>query len=298
MYGCSIVIPHVNTLYFLKFCVEQIRKYRHPEVGQEIIICDQSSEPVFDEIRSLYGQDPQIQLVRLPKSSHGYAIDMGVKNAKHGFFCTLDSDAFPIHRNWLYLPLRLMDKYGFSSVGHDSGMAMSYRQKGEFIHLGNDFHITRTDLAIQLSETVGFMRPEEWERFGFIPKDNSWGNDWADSGVVAQWYSDQKKLGDKLSLKLTSYVGHVKSGGIFGLVYEDLVFHLGYGSAEVYLQNLNEMLGSDFWMQRENMRIAGVSEPLIRSLIENSFKVQEQRTINGQPINPAIESEIEVIKSS
>jgi hypothetical protein len=294
MYGCSIVIGHVDTLYYLKSCVEQIRKYRHSEIPQEIIIVDQSPEPVFNEVQDLYGKDSDIRLLRVAAVDLGYAIDMGLKNAQFDFFCTLDCDAFPIHRNWLYLPIQLIEKYNYSFVGSNTGLALSYKHKGQFCHLNNYYRISRTALARELSEKVGFMRPGKWRQVGFVPKDNSWGEGYADVGVIAQWYSEQKKFGDKLSLGITSYVGKTTKMGIYGMVIEDLVFHMVFsGKKEV-----NDTFGPAFLELREKMRREGLSEPFVRELIESSVKMKPARSINGQKIDCETEAVIEQLKNN
>ena len=42
MYTASIVIPHINTLFYLKGCVNQIRLYKHPQVEQQITLLKQT----------------------------------------------------------------------------------------------------------------------------------------------------------------------------------------------------------------------------------------------------------------
>jgi hypothetical protein len=298
MYGCSILIPHVNTMHYLNFCVEQIRKYRHPEIPQEIIIADQSPEAVFKKIQNLYSEDDAIQILRIPQVDAGYPIDMGLKYAQFDFFCTLDCDAFPIHRNWLYLPVRMIEKYNFSFVGNNSGLELSYKEKGQFFHINNFYRISRTALAQELSETVGFMRPGSRHRVGFEPKDHSWGQTAADNGVVAQWYTDQKKLGDKLSLELTSYVGKTNQMGVYGLVIDDLVFHMVFGWGEEWIKDMTETLGTAYLQLRDRMINEGFSEPLIRELIAGSIKEKRTRRINRQNIDPEIDTIIEQLKNS
>jgi hypothetical protein len=294
MYGCSILIGHTNTLYYLKFCIEQIRKYRHPEIPQEIILVDQSPELIFKEVQDLYGNDADIQLLRLAKVDLGFAIDTGVKAAQFDFFCTLDCDAFPIHRNWLYLPIQLIQKYNFSFIGNNTGLELSYKEKGHFFHLNNYYRVSRTDLARKLSETVGFIRPGERNLVNFKPKDDTWGNDYADVGVVAQWYTDQNKLGDKLSLEISSHLGMTNKQGIYGMVIDDLVFHMVFGPKE----DVDDSLGSAFLDLREWVKQEGLSEPLIRDFIEHSTKRKTTRRINGQDISCEMDSVIEQIKNS
>jgi len=297
MYGCSIIVPHVGTLYYLKFCIDQIRKYQHSEIPQEIIIADQSSEPVFQEIQNLYGDARDIRILQLPQIDAGYPIDMGLTVATYDFYCSLDCDAFPIHRNWLYVPIKLIEKYDLSFVGTNSGLELSYKQKGKFFHINNFYRICRTDLARELSETVGFMRPGDRYRVGFVPKDDSWGDLAADNGVVAQWYTDQKKLGDKMTLEIRSYVGFTSKMGLYGINVDDLIFHMVFGWGEEWIQDMHETLGSDYLQLRERMKHEGLSEDLIRELITNSVHEKRTRRINGQYVSPEIETIVEELKN-
>jgi hypothetical protein len=292
--GCSILIGHVDTLNYLKFGVEQIRKYRHPEIPQEIIIVDQSPEAVFEEVRALYGTDDDIRLLRTAAVDLGYVIDVGLRHSRFDFCCTLDCDAFPIHRNWLYLPIRLLEKHNIAFVGSNTGLEKSYQQKGQFFHLNNYYRVSRTALARQLSETVGFIRPGKRNAVGFQPKDTSWGTDYADVGVIAQWYADQKQLGDKLSLKITSYIGKTNKMGVYGMVIDDLVFHMVFGGKE----EVNETFGPAFLQLREKMLREGLAEPFIRELIAGSVKAGSSRSLNGQPLDPEIDRFIEQLKNS
>jgi len=296
MYGCSIIVPHVDTLPYLKFCVAQIRKYRHPEIPQEIIIPDQSSESVFEEVKELYWGNGDIQIPRLPKIDHGYAIDVALRYAVYEYCCFLDCDAFPIHRNWLYAPLKLIERYNLAFIGSNSGIEESYRDHGAFFHIMNCYCLSQTVLCKELAEAVGFIKPENRIKVGFLPKVDAWGQGGADSGVVAQWYADQRKMGDKLTFEGTSYLGASPWMGIYGIVTEGLVFHLVFGYAEDWIQDLGETLGPEYLELRERIRRDGLSEPLIREFIDRSVAMKNTRRINGRPIPPEIDAYLEELK--
>lgn len=298
MYGCSILVPHVEALHYLKFCIKQIRKYRHAGIAQEIIIADQSGATVYQAIKQLYNGDNSIQILHFPKVDHGHAIDMGLKAARYEYYCSLDCDAFPIHKNWLYLPIKLLEQYNLSFVGNNNAKELFYQEKGEFFHINDFYRVSRTDLAREISDTVGFLKYENRERVGFAPKDDAWGNSYADSGIIAQWYADQKKLGEKISLDISSYVGTTNKMGQYGLVVDDLVFHLMFGYGEDWIADLTETIGVEYLELRARMRREGLSEQLLKELIAGSVKLKNTRRINGQPVSPQMDAVIETIKNS
>lgn len=125
MTSCTIVVPHVDTPFYLKFCLEQVERYRHPDVAQRVIVVDQSA--VTPDARHLPGT---VEVVRAPAVDAGYPIDLAARMADTEFFCSLDCDAFPIHRNWLRYPIALIEEYGFSFVGNNTGLENSYKDKG------------------------------------------------------------------------------------------------------------------------------------------------------------------------
>lgn len=169
--SCTVLIPHVDTEYYLNFCVEQVRKYKHPDIEQKIIVIDQSSH----EITLLKDKSEDLRIIKVPRIDAGYPIDVGLKEADTEYFCTLDCDAFPIHKNWLFFPISAIERYGFSFVGNNTGLDQSYKQKGNFFHINNYFRISKTSVAKEISEAVGFMRVGNRPRVNFVPKNREWG---------------------------------------------------------------------------------------------------------------------------
>lgn len=294
------MVPHVNTLWYLRTCINQIRKYKHPLIEHKIIIADQSDEPILKQIIDLYGNDPEILILKLPRIDAGYPIDVGLKYTNTEYFCSLDCDAFPIHHNWLYLPIKLIEKYNYSFVGSWTGLENSYKHKGNFFHINNYYRVSKTSLAREISEAVGFMRPQNRWKVGFIPKDNSWGNEGCDNGVVAQWYCDQKKLGSKLSLRINKYLGTTPKMGIYGMVIDDLVFHMVFGFAEDWITDIENTLGKAYLELKEKIILKGfISDDQIKELISHALQTSKplnDRLINGEKINNEVNFLIDKIK--
>jgi len=256
---CSIIITHINCPAMLQGVITHAKTHKHPQVKCEYLVADQSIPQVHENIKKRYANDPEIRIFRYPKVDAGYPIDRAVQEAKYEYCCTLDIDAFPIHPKWLWLPIQLIEKFGFSMVGHRTGLDMAYPHKGVFFELNNYFRVSKTSLIKHLSEQVGIMRPNARAQAGFKPKNVEYeacnlGDDkhhignYADTGVVANWLMDHKLMGTKLSLCMTKLLGICDEyGGAYGMVLDDLVFHLVLGYSEDYMTPQQmQKLGTNF----------------------------------------------------
>lgn len=296
MKTCTVLIPHVNAPHYLRACVDSIRHYAHPEVEVRIIIADQSARTLQKSVIQTYGKDPDVRVQCLPQVDAGYPIDVGVRMAGTEFFCSLDCDAFPISKNWLHVPITLIERHGFSFVGSNTGLHMAYASKGEFCHLNNYFRVSRTSVAKKVSEDVGFMRVENRKKVGYGPRDNDWGDLSCDNGVVAQWYSDRAGLGPKLALNINKYLGKTPQYGLYGMVIDDLVFHLVFGFCEEWLKDLHGALGPDYMDLRRKFAFDGITPSIIRGLTEKCVPhVGAVRTIQNKAIPDELNAEIDAL---
>jgi len=264
---CNIVIPHVSydSLMYLKTCVSQIKKHKHTLVKQKILIVDQSPPHVFDKIKHFFSSDPEVEIFQLERVDAGYPIDFIARNlsedSNDSFLCSLDSDAFPISNLWLYLPIKLIETFGYSFVGSSTNLAKCYydytRSFGydkEWVHINNYYRISRVSVAKLLSNSVGFMRPGNRDRVGFKAITNQWGERGFDNGVIANWYADYLKLGDKFSFNINSALGYTDILGVFGMNISDLVFHFVFGFGEDTLPGGSyECLGFDYLKLRSKI---------------------------------------------
>jgi len=244
---CSVIITHLNCPAMLDGVIAHAKAYRNPEIEYELLVADQSKPDVYAKIRDKYAGDKEVRVLRYPKVDAGWPIDCAVKDAKGEYCCTLDIDAFPIHPKWLLIPIRLIQEFGVSMVGHRTGLDMAYKHKGVFFEINNYFRVCKTSLLKELSEQVGFLRHNARGQAGFAPKNteyescneapdaNNLGN-WSDTGVIANWYMDRKRLGTKVSLCCNKILGMCDQyGGAYGMVLDDLVFHLVLGYADDYM---------------------------------------------------------------
>jgi hypothetical protein len=282
----TVCIPVCYELEFLKGSIKQIMKYKHAEIDYEIIICDQTNEEMSKKIHELYQDVPEIKIVKTPRIDAGYPIDIAVRMAKGEYFCTLDADAFPISDLWLYLPVKLIEKFNFSFVGKESGLHLSYvNQLGEYYHLNNYYRVSRTDLAKKISEEIGFIRPQNKARVDLKYEKNIYVS--CDNGVMAQWYSDTEKMGPKFCLMMDKIIGKTPNLGVYGMVIDDLVFHMVFGQTneECGINNL----GDDYASLNREINENGLTDEMIEKLLslaktENILNLygEENLRINGR----------------
>jgi hypothetical protein len=173
-------------------------------------------------------------------------------------------------------------------VGHRTGLDKAYPHKGIFFELNNYFRVSKTDFAKKIADTVGFMRPDARVKSNFSPKDKEYeqfsigeppfDKNYGDVGVVANWYIDKNKLGTKLSLKMNKCLGTCKEyGGDYGMVIDDLVFHLVLGYADDYMSKKEqEKLGEDFLKIKELINNRASSD-LIDQLVNKTRPSNEHR---------------------
>jgi hypothetical protein len=283
----TVCIPVCYELEFLKGSIRQIMKNKHDQIEYEIIICDQTSPEMSNKINDLFGNDPEIKIIKIPRIDAGYPIDVAVRMAKGEYFCSLDADAFPISNLWLYLPIKLIEEFGFSFIGKESGLHHSYKgQLGEYFHLNNYFRVSKTDVAKRISEEVGFIRPQNKRRVDLIYNQNHHSVS-CDNGVIAQWYSDNQNMGPKLSLMMDKIIGKTPNLGVYGMVIDDLVFHMVFGQTneECGIGNL----GNDYKTLNEEIYSNGLTDEIIDKLLSLSKKEnilnlygEENLRINGR----------------
>jgi hypothetical protein len=282
----TICIPVCYELEFLKGSIRQIMKHKHEEIDYEIIICDQTDEQMSNEIHRIFGDTPEIKIVKIPRIDAGYPIDIAVRMAKGEYFCTLDADAFPISNLWLYLPVKLIEKFNFSFIGKESGLHHSYTQQlGQYFHLNNYYRVSKTEVAKFISEEVGFIRPQNKHIANLSYNKNIPVS--CDNGVIAQWFSDTNKLGPKLCLMMDKIIGKTPHLGVYGMVIDDLVFHMVFGQTneECGINNL----GDGYVELNREISKNGLTDEMINKLLslaktENILNLygEENLRINGR----------------
>ena len=269
MDSCTILIPHVNTQHLLYGSISQIEKFTK-NIDYEVVVADQSDIAIYNEIINKYKNNPRVSIIKLPKIDAGYPIDIAARTSKKDFLCTLDTDAFPIHKNWLYLPIQLIKEFKLSFVGQDTGLGkcpVYSDAHGEFFHINNYFRVSRTDLAKYISENAGFCRFQNRARTGLAFQNVGWQLDHSDNGVVAQWWSDKQRLGDKVSFALNKIIGMTNEFGVYGMCIDDLIFHFVFGYHPDTITNAKKSLGNDYLNLEKKIKDEGLTQSNIDNLL-------------------------------
>ena len=280
---CTILIPNVNTPYLLYGSISQIEKYTN-NVDWEVMIVDQSDESIHNEIKEKYKNHPRVNVIKLPKIDAGFPIDYAARNSTKEFLCSLDVDAFPIHPNWLYLPIELIKQFNLSFVGQETGLGKheAYNKSGIFCHINNYFRVSRTDLAKKVSENAGFCRYQNRDRTGLNFAKVNWKENHSDNGVIAQWWSDQEKLGDKVSLSMNKIIGMTNEFGVYGMCIDDLVFHLVFGYHPDTITDSNKSLGKQYLELETLIKKEGLTQSIINKLL---IRLKPHETYSSRKIS-------------
>lgn len=238
----TIIISHYESFPFLRRCLEQIEKHRHPEIEQRVLVLDQSQSEVYGQlIKMLDEYNANYTLAMKPLYS-GYGIDYALRNHKitTEYICQLHADAFPISDNWLRLPITLMEENNLSFTGvlqfiADGSQSIYPPTKGVF-GMAQCFNIGKTDIYREMSLNGGFTRFHNRRQAGFEYLNDDW-NKWAetkyadrgsDDDVPAFFWQDNYREDDKLSFGFTGKMGREREESNYGTIIEDLVFHFGF----------------------------------------------------------------------
>ena len=290
---CTIIISHYESLPFLRACVRQIRKYKHPEIVQHIIIADQSRNDSKDGIYylDLLEEFPEndITVCQTMPLYSGYGIDWIMRNVeiKTEYICQIHVDAFPIHKNWLYLPIKLIKENGYTFVGQDHFISKPtdtiYPTNSKFYSMSPTYNVARTDTYREMSLEAGFTRYHERAKTDLIFNNNDW-EEWAkedygsrgsDDDVVAFCWEDNHREHNKLGLAITGIMGRNGEPG-YGRIIEDLVFHFGSCRESIgVMPQMGEKYSN--WTKRINN---GFSDKLIDEMLKlamENFKGSKNR---------------------
>jgi glycosyltransferase involved in cell wall biosynthesis len=234
MPSVTIIISHYESLAFLKTCVRQIKKMANPEIEQKIIICDQSSEPIKENIIALYANDADVKMIFTKPLWSGYGIDYCMRYAdiKTDYVCQIHCDCIPISNKWLYLPIKLLEG-GFKVVGQMQLISLptdTIYPPGNFFSMAAAFNMARTDDYRELALNGGFTRfHNRWDAENGMTWESGEWHTWAiddyyhrgsDDDVPAFHWEDKYREHDKLGLAITGMIATH-----YGRIIEDIIFH-------------------------------------------------------------------------
>jgi SAM-dependent methyltransferase len=182
----AILIPHWESWHFLDGCIEAIDRNRTPGIdGRIYVLDDASSDGSFELATAKYGGRADIELMQITRPNRndadvGFLLDRGLERVAEQYVATIDADLYPLSPDWLAFPIWLLERYGYSTVGVDTGLSNAYASGDSdylwwqpddgylpgagrydndwFTHINNFFRVMPTALAAVVSEQVGFSR--------------------------------------------------------------------------------------------------------------------------------------------
>lgn len=264
--SCGIIVPHWESHAFLDACIRKIDEQRSDSLRQHVyIVDDDSADGSLESIRDRWSGRDDVTILEPHRSNRdvpdvGLLLDHALERVSERYVCMIDADVLPISPYWLSFPIHLLDKYGCSSVGCDTGLSNAYmkmklcpgRWQNEagyslgfalfdnenFTCTNNFYRVMKTSLAKVVSEQIGFsrqtthmpastagkaLRRAKRELQRITPGDYCPAG--CDNGVAANHFIDINKLGPKLNIPLTSWVASTPRDGVFGQNVCGLVFH-------------------------------------------------------------------------
>lgn len=311
----GILIPHCESLPFLKVCVAAIKKQQRLDVTQHIYILDDASKDgSFEQVKELWQGDRKISLIPVNRANKripdvGQLLDIGLSHVKEQYTAMIDADVFPMHPDWVSFPIYLLEKYGCSSVGSDTGLSAAYLNKVKgnwnnskeylrrqafglydnswFTCTNNFFRVARTADAKVVSALVGYRRVANpinkllrmlvgenitarmYSALNLFPN--------ADNGVLANYFIDVNRLGPKFVMPITGWVGRTPNDGVFGQNILNLIFHFALSSRAMSLSHREiTNAGSDYEGYSGQILKEGFSEPLLKELFEKSSAIKNE----------------------
>lgn len=306
---CGIIIPHWESYSFASTAIHHIRQKANQRVKQHIyLVDDDSKDGSFEKLQGRFSKDSDITLWQLRRSDTtnanvGYLLDNALKFVEQEYVCMMDADALPISAHWLSFPIWLLEKYNCSSIGCDTGLSNGYLpnrmyhwqnnngyvpafglyDNENFVCINNFYRIMKTSLAQVVSEQVGFARCAPPSRQLLHKVARKLGNvarkilhknktgvlNYADNGVVANYFIDINHLGPKFNLPLLSWVGFTPHDGVFGQNIGNLLFHFAL-STRALSQSRREVInsGQQFYYYAKIIQNEGFSDDLLYELLK------------------------------
>ncbi|MEW5784284.1 MAG: glycosyltransferase [Bacillota bacterium] len=297
----AVLLPHWESWPFLKPCLETIRQNRHENLNEKVYVLDDASaDGSFEKAMEAFKGDPGIEFHRIDRPNKhepdiGLLLDYGLKLVKEQYVAAIDADLFPLSQDWLAFPIRLLETYGCSSVGLDTGLSVPYLSQDQintwwqtyagkwigywtnggifdnevFTCTNNLYRIMPTALAKVVSETIGFTRAS-----GVSGREPYLSG--CDSGVAANHFIDINRLGPKFNIPLTSYIGLTPRDGAFGQNIGGLVFHFAL-STRALSRTRREVADAGetyrYWVNRLQ-EYQGLDSACLKEMIEASTHFQ------------------------
>lgn len=292
--SCTIIISHYNSLAFLRTCIRQIRRYENSKVKQCIIISDQSDDENHNIVCSEFGSSSDVLIVRTEALYSGYGLDyiMRYVDIKTDFICQIHTDAFPINKNWLFMPISLMQEYDFKFSGvlqficNKPETIYPYAGKAVFA-MAQCFNIGETEVYKEMAMHGGFTRFHNRSKTRMIWNNNDW-SDWAkedydargsDDDVPAFFWEDNYREHNKISFGFSGKIGVDGEESNYGTIIEDIVFHFGFHREAL---GVMPQMGAKYaeWTRRIN---EDYSDYLIEEMLSEA-RTRPMDCVNGRKV--------------
>lgn len=265
--NCTIIVFHYESLAYLRAVVRQIRKFQRDDIQQRIIIADQSVDTdVIKQVYQEFANKTDVSIVHMSPWGSGYSVDFVLRNIPiySDYICTIDVDTIPIHRNWLYVPIKLIEEANFTWVGVHAEIESAYANMGNFFCMCQHYRIGKTESYRELSVNAGFVKNDHRKNMAFM--NNQW-EGWSDDAVIAHWWEDQYCKHNKFTFNVTKYLGVAPTEGRYGRYTDDLVFHMGFSYNWKMVRDRRQCMGKDFIDLMVRMETDGLTDELIREIL-------------------------------
>jgi len=133
----TVVIPHWESLGFLRLCIESISKVFLNEKPKILIVDDNSSEDVWKGVQ-LLSSIHQLECVQVQRHDQskvpdvGALLDFAVQRIETQFVCMLDADTMIVNTEFLSRPLEFLRDQKIISVGLDTDLGQSYHSNSNW----------------------------------------------------------------------------------------------------------------------------------------------------------------------
>lgn len=313
MKTCCIIISHFNAPIFLRACIRSIGKYRNEKILHNIIVADQSNDDIHNQITEEYKEHSDVEIVRMEPLYSGYGLDWLFRNRPMAsdYICQLHVDVVAINKNFLSMPIALIEQHKFAFVGQLQFICdgtQSIYPPNPFFAMAQCYNVAPTNIYRELAMIPGFCR------FHNRPKAEgmSWASsDWSrwasedyehrgsDDDVVAFHWQDCHRQHDKLGLAITGYIEPS-----YGRIIEDMVLHFGSHRESLsvldympkdyvtYLNRINENY-SDELIEEMISKAKANKPPELEILSRNLWNGQ---TKESYPTNSILNARIEELK--
>lgn len=312
--SCTILVSHYESVNFLHLCISQIRKYANESVSQHILIVDQSGELIHNNIVKQYWGSLDITVIKTKPLYSGFGIDYAMRFAdiKTEYVAQIHVDAAPIHKNWLSLPIQLIEEYNLSFVGQlhfiSDGTSSVYPPNNIFYSMSPTFNVAKTETYKEMSLEAGFTRFHYQPQSGLEFKNDDWAA-WAsedynargsDDDTVAFHWEGKYRNTDKLGLAISGFIEPQ-----YGRIIDDLVFHFGSGNEarlvmsqmpelyQYYTKKINEDYSDELIF--EMIKLAKANKPPEAEILTCNF--WNGTTKKRSPPSEELKKRIEELKS-